>query len=84
MRMTARLDNFKPKLSIKEKENRKRFGNELRIKRKCNNLSIKQVADQSGVSQELINRIESGLVKENNSLKNKIISSIEKETLVIK
>jgi predicted transcriptional regulator len=82
--MTSKLDRWHIKATRNEKAKRERFGSQLRLKRRSRSLSIKQVADRAGVSQELINRIESGLVKENNSLKNKIINAIEKETLVIK
>jgi predicted transcriptional regulator len=54
--------SFRKNLLLSQRKERRKFGNHIRDKRREKNLSIADLSVKAKISQELILRIESGLV----------------------
>jgi transcriptional regulator with XRE-family HTH domain len=78
------LDDFNIKPSSSEKERRKQFGSNIRMKRLSRNISMDDLAKRANISSDLILRIESGLVSPDlPGLQKRINYALERELMVI-
>jgi predicted transcriptional regulator len=78
------LDEFSVKPSLNQLVKRKEFGFRIRERRYEKNLSIAELSERAMISQELVLRIESGLVDpEITSIVKRLEHALESEKLII-
>jgi predicted transcriptional regulator len=82
--MMSLLDEFSIKPSLKQSQIRKAFGTNIRERRQERNMSMEELARRALISQDLLLRIESGLVDPRvESIRNRLNHALESEMMVI-